>query len=225
MVTRNLIEKGATDVTVTNRTPARTEAFLRDFPEARSLPFADRILAAAAADLVVVATGASEPVLTAPELETAMLRRQGRSLLVVDLGMPRNVDPAAARLGNVFLHHVDSLENLIQRNLKRRREEVPRVEEILAEEIAHLLAWYRGLEAEPVIAQLQKQAERVRQQEVGAVLDRFPPETHEQLDRLTRALVRKILHHPSKRLRVANGDEGLPQIDLVRELFHLDDEA
>jgi glutamyl-tRNA reductase len=225
MVTRNLIEKGATDVTVTNRTPARTEAFLREFPEARSLPFADRILAAAAADLVVVATGASEPVLTAPELETAMLRRQGRSLLVVDLGMPRNVDPAAARLGNVFLHHVDSLENLIQRNLKRRREEVPRVEEILAEEIAHLLAWYRGLEAEPVIAQLQKQAERVRQQEVGAVLDRFPPETHEQLDRLTRALVRKILHHPSKRLRVANGDEGLPQIDLVRELFHLDDEA
>ena len=225
MVTRNLIEKGASRLTVTNRTEARAQEFLREFPEAKAAPFGDRILAVAAADLVVVATGASEPVLTAADLETAMLRRPGRSLLVVDLGMPRNVDPGAARLGNVFLHHIDSLENLIQRNLKRRREEVPRVEEIVEEEIAHLLAWYRGMEAEPVIAQLQRQAERVRQQEVGAVLDRFPPETHEQLDRLTRALVRKILHHPSKRLRVADGDEGLPQIDLVRELFRLDDEA
>lgn len=224
MVTRNLIEKGASKVTVTNRTTARAEEFLREFPDSKSAPFTDRIVAVAGADLVVVATGAPEPVLTAADLETAMLRRPGRSLLVVDLGMPRNVDPASSRLGNVFLHHIDSLENLIQRNLKRRREEVPRVEEILDEELAHLLAWYRSLEAEPVIARLQKQAERVRQHEVEAVLDRFPPETHEQLERLTRSLVRKILHHPSRRLRVANGEEGLPQIDLVRELFGLDEE-
>jgi glutamyl-tRNA reductase len=153
-----------------------------------------------------------------------MDRRQGRPLLVVDLGVPRNVDPAAARLGNVFLHHIDSLESLIQRNLKRRREEVPKVEEILEEELAHLLTWYRGLEAEPVIARLQKQAERVRRQETAAVLERFPPETHEELERLTRSLVRKILHHPSKRLRNGHGEDALPHLDLVRELFQLDEE-
>lgn len=224
MVSRNLLEKGASRLTVTNRTEARTEEFLRELPDARVHPFADRAAAVAGSDLVVVATGAPEPVLTTGHLEAAMDRRQGRPLLVVDLGVPRNVDPAAARLGNVFLHHIDSLESLIQRNLKRRREEVPKVEEILEEELGHLLTWYRGLEAEPVIARLQKQAERVRRQETAAVLERFPPETHEELERLTRSLVRKILHHPSKRLRNGDGEDALPHLDLVRELFHLDEE-
>ncbi|MFP3940325.1 MAG: glutamyl-tRNA reductase [Acidobacteriota bacterium] len=224
MVTRNLLEKGATRLGVTNRTERRADEFLREFPEARGVPFEDRILGVAESDLVVVATGAAEPVLTATDLETAMLRRPGRPLLVVDLGVPRNVDPRAGRLNNVFLHHIDSLETLIQRNLKRRRAEVPRVEEILDQELAHLLAWYRGLEAEPVIARLQKQAEEVRRRELEAVLERFPAETHDDLDRMTRALVRKILHHPSKRLRNGDGDEALPHLDLVRELFQLDDE-
>jgi len=224
MVTRNLLEKGALRLTVTNRTAERAEEFLREFPDALSHPFDDRVRAVAAADLVVVATGAEEPVLGEAHLEAAMARRQGRPLLVVDLGVPRNVAPAAARLGNVFLHHLDSLETLIQRNLKRRREEVPRVEEILEEELDHLFVWYRGLAAEPVIARLQKRAERVRQQEVAGVLGRFPPETHEHLDLLTRSLVRKLLHHPSKRLRNGNGQEMLPHLDLVRELFQLDEE-
>ena len=224
MVTRNLLEKGAVRLTVTNRSPERAREFLAEFPSAHGHPFDERVLAIAAADLVVVATGAAEPVLTAEHLEAAMARRQGRPLLVVDLGVPRNVDPAAARLGNVFLHHIDSLETLIQRNLKRRREEVPRVEEILEEELDHLLAWYRGMEAEPVIARLQKQAERVRRQEVAAALAQFPAETHEPLERLTRSLVRKILHHPSKRLRNGHGEEVLPHLALVTELFQLDAE-
>ena len=224
MVTRNLLEKGACHLTVTNRSAARVESFLEEFSEAQVLPFDDRVHGVAAADLVVVTTGADQPVLRSEDFATAMLRRPGRSLLVVDLGIPRNVEPSAARLSNVFLHDVDSLETLIQRNLKRRREEVPRVEEILDDELGHLLAWYRGLEAEPVIASLQKQAERLRQQELASVLDRFPAETHEDLDRLTRALVRKILHHPSRRLRSANGEDQLPHLDMVRELFQLDQE-
>ena len=230
MVTRNLVEKGATRLEVTNRTPERAEELLREHAEgligrgARTVAFSERLDAVAGADLMVVATGAPEPIVTAGDLRTAMSRRPGRPLLVVDLSVPRNVDPAAARLANVFLHPVDSLDKLIQRNLKRRREEVPRVEEILEDELDHLLAWYRGLEAEPLIARLQKQAERVRRGELDAALAEFPPETHDALDRLTRSLVRKILHHPSKRLRTADGERRLPHLDLVRELFRLDDE-
>lgn len=222
MVARNLVEKGATRLTVANRTASRTEELLREHPGTRAVPFDERIHAVAAADLVVVATGAAEPILSERDLETAMLRRPGRPLLVVDLAVPRNVSPAAGRLNNVFLHPVDSLENLIERNLKRRREEIPNVVEIVEEELAHLLGWYRGLEAEPVIESLQKQAERVRRRELDAAIAAFPPETHEALDRLTRSMVRKILHHPSKRLRVAGGEESLPHLDLVRELFQLD---
>ena len=137
--------------------------------------------------------------------------------------MPRNVEAAAGKVENVFLHTIDSLDNLIQRNLKRRKEELPRVEEIIDQELAHFRAWFRGLEAEPLIARLQKQAEKHPPAGAGRGPARFPAETHEELERLTRSLVRKILHHPSNRLRARDG-EDLSRLDLVRELFHLDDD-
>ena len=116
------------------------------------MPFAERAEALAAADLVIASTGAEEPVITRAHLTAAKVGRRGRPLLVVDLGVPRNVEPAAGKVENVFLHPIDSLDHLIQRNLKRRKEEVPRVEEIVDEELALFQAWYRGLQAEPLIA-------------------------------------------------------------------------
>lgn len=224
LATRSLLERGATGITVTNRSPSRLDDFLREFPATETVDFDDRSRAIAASDLVVVATGAPEPVVTGDAIREVMDRRPGRPLLLVDLGVPRNIDPAAARAENVFLHDIDSLEKLIQRNLKARREEVPEVQEILEQEMEHFLGWLRGLEAEPLIARLQKQAEKVRRQELDSALGRFPPETHEQLDRLTKSLVRKILHHPSVRLRGREGGDALPHLDLVRELFKLDEE-
>ena len=222
-VARPLVERGARELKVANRGAERARQFLEEFPEAEAVPFDDRLAAVSEADLVIASTGADEPVLTRRQLKEAMRSRPPRPLLVVDLGVPRNVEPAAGKVENVFLHSIDSLEHLIQRNLKRRKEEVPRVEEIIEQELGHFQSWFRGLEAEPLVARLQKQAEKIRQQELAAALSRFPAETHQDLERLTRALVRKILHHPSSRLRARDG-EDLSRLDLVRELFHLDDE-
>lgn len=225
MVGRNLTEKGIEQLTVTNRTPSRAEAFREQFPTAQVLAFEDRIEGVTGADIVVVTTGASEPVLTRKQIEQGMRPRARNKLLLVDLGVPRNVEPAAGKLENVFLHSVDSLEGLIERNLKRRRGEIPRVVELIDQELEHFHTWYRSLEAEPLIARLQKQAEQIRQQELASAYRHFPEETHEALDRMTRALVRKILHHPSTTLRGA-GEDGasLPRLDLVRELFGLDED-
>jgi glutamyl-tRNA reductase len=222
-VARNLGERGVRQIQVTNRSAERARQFLEEFPGAAAVPFAERGAALGTADLVIASTGADEPVITRHHLAEARLARRSRPLLVVDLGVPRNVEPAAGKVENVFLHTLDSLEHLIQRNLKRRKEEVPRAEEIVDEELAHFHGWYRSLQAEPLIAQLQKQAERLRRQELAQALPHFPAATHEHLDRLTRSLVRKILHHPSNRLRGRDGVEHLPRLDLVRELFHLDD--
>jgi glutamyl-tRNA reductase len=142
----------------------------------------------------------------------------------VDLGVPRNVEPSAAKIGNLFLHTIDSLEHLIQKNLKRRKEEIPRVEEIVEQELSHFRGWYKALEAEPVVASLQRQAERIRRHELEEALKRFPPETHADLDRLTRSLVRKILHHPSAHLRTQDAAHDISRLHFVRELFRLDDE-
>ena len=176
-VARPLVERGARELLVANRSEERARQFKEELPQAQLLSFAERLDALRTADVVIATTGADEPVLTRKQLKEAMASRRGRKLLVVDLGVPRNVEAAASRLDNLFLHTIDSLDLLIQKNLKRRKEEVPRVEEILDQE----------------------------------------------LERLTRSLVRKILHHPSTRLRARDG-EDLSRLDLVRELFHLDDE-
>jgi glutamyl-tRNA reductase len=222
-VARPVVERGARELKVANRGAERARQFQEEFPNAEILSFEERFAATSAADLVIVSTGADEPVLTRRQIKEAMSHRRSRPLLVVDLGVPRNVEPAASRVENVFLHTVDSLDNLIQRNLKLRKEEVPRVEEIIDQELGLFRTWFRGLEAEPLIARLQKQAEKIRRQELAEAVTRFPAETHEELERLTRSLVRKILHHPSTRLRAKDG-EDLSRLDLVRELFHLDDD-
>jgi glutamyl-tRNA reductase len=222
-VARNLGERGVTDLRVANRSPERARQFLEEFPRAVAVPFDERQETLAAADLVIASTGADEPVITRRQLAAARIARRNRPLLVVDLGVPRNVEPEAGKIENVFLHSLDSLDHLIQRNLKRRKEEVPRVEEILDQELAHFHGWYRGMQAEPLIALLQKQAESIRRQELAQALAHFPAESHPHLDRLTRSLVRKILHHPSNRLRGRGGEGHLPRLDLVRELFLLDE--
>jgi glutamyl-tRNA reductase len=221
-VARPVVERGARELKVANRSAERARQFQEEFPEAEILSFDERLEAAREADLVIASTGAEEPVLTRRQIKEAMSHRRSRPLLVVDLGVPRNVEAGASRVENVFLHTVDSLDHLIQRNLKRRKEEVPQVEEIIDQELGLFRTWFRGLEAEPLIARLQKQAEKIRRQELAEALGRFPTETHDELERLTRALVRKILHHPSSRLRAKDG-EDLSRLDLVRELFHLDD--
>ncbi len=226
-VARPLVERGARELRVANRSAERMRQLQEEIPQAQLLSFDERLAAVREAEVVVVSTGAEEPVFTRKQLKEAMKARSTSPLLVVDLGVPRNVEPSAGKIENVFLHTIDSLENLIQRNLKRRKEEVPRVQEIIEEELGQFRAWFRNLEAEPVVAQIQRQAERIRQQEVEAVLSRFPPETHGDLERLTRSLVRKILHHPSAHLR--GQGEGSPKRDLsrlhlVRELFHLDED-
>jgi glutamyl-tRNA reductase len=223
VVARGLGERGASQLRVANRTPERVRQFQEEFPHAVALTFPERLEALAAADLLIVSTGAEEPVVTRRQLAVAMASRRTRPLLVVDLSVPRNVEPDAGRIENVFLHSIDSLDHLIQRNLKLRKDEVPRVEEILDQELGRFHGWYRGLQAEPLIASLQKQAERIRRQELAQALPHFPASSHEHLDRLTRSLVRKILHHPSNHLRGRGGAPDLPRLDLVRELFRLDD--
>ena len=225
-VVRNLLERGADDVRVANRGAERARKLQQEFPAITLLPLDDRFDAAANADLVVTTTSAGEPLLTHDQLKKALSRRSGRPLLVVDLGVPRNVEESAGRLDNVFLHSIDSLQTLIDRNLKKRREEVPQVAEIIGQELARFAGWYRSLEAEPLVARLQKQAEGIRRRELDHAYKRFPAETHDDLDRFTRSLVRKILHNPSMKLRSAGdgGEAGLQRLDLARELFELDDD-
>jgi glutamyl-tRNA reductase len=219
-VARSLRDRGAGELRVANRGRERADKLRSIFPDARAVAYEDRFEAARGCDVIVTSTSADSQVFGRGEFQDLTRERVDRPLLVADLGVPRNVDPAAGDLEGLFLHDVDSLEDLIARNLEQRRKEVPRVHEILDRELARFDAWYRGRAVEPLIAQLQRRAESIRQLELDGVRDRFPAETHAQLEQLTRSLVRKLLHHPSSRLAELDAAEA-EKLEWVRELFRL----
>lgn len=224
LVAQALADRSSGELLFVNRSDERAVTFQKRFPLARRIPWAQMSAALEESDVVVTTTSAPEPILTTGDLREIMERRRSRPLLLVDLGVPRNVESGVAELDNLFLHDIDSLQSLVERNLDRRRAEVPRVEAIVADELQRFAEWHRRRKAEPVVASLQRRAEEIRRHEVEAVRDAFPVELHDQLDRMTRALVRKILHHPSHQLRQGSARGELAQLELARELFQLDDE-
>src|SRR5262249_14331371 len=148
-----------------------------------------------------------------------------RSYLIVDIGVPRDVDAEVRRIDNVFLHDVDGLQVMIEQTLIKRRREVPKVERIIAEEIDSFLDWHRGLQAAPVIKELRGKLEKVREQEIARHASQLSPEQRTAVESVTRAFLNKLLHRPTALLRDASaqGEIGRRHIEAVREVFGLDD--
>ena len=152
-------------------------------------------------------------------------RRQHASFLVVDIGVPRDVDAAVGDIDNVFLHNVDSLQDMIEHSLLRRRREVPRVERIIQEETDRFLEWYAGLQVGPAIRELRDRLETLRLQEIARA--KLSPEQRAAVDQVTQSLLNKILHRPMALLREAStqGETGRRRLQTVREIFGLDASA
>ena len=144
----------------------------------------------------------------------------------VDLAVPRDIDPAAARLPNVFLHDLDALAAIVAQSLEQRRAEIPKVEAIIEQEVLRFMRWHRSLELKPTVTAFRSQFERIAREELDRHRGRFRPEDQPALEALTRSIVRKLLHRPTTALNRAGEDsgEGIRRIDAVRELFGIERE-
>jgi glutamyl-tRNA reductase len=151
------------------------------------------------ADAVVVATGAPKPLLDVPSLAKVVARRD-RPLLVIDLALPRNVAPAVGGLAGVELHDLDAIQAIVGRNSAARRREAEGATDLLRCELARFGAWRRQAGAEPLVAEMWREAERIRASELARIGGLTDSE-RARLDSLTRSLVRRLLHGPAQRLR------------------------
>jgi glutamyl-tRNA reductase len=176
-------------------------------------------------DLVICSTSSSRPVLTAADVERAQDARRCRPLCIVDIAVPRDVEPAAATVAGVSLVDLDVLGGRVESNLERRRAELPAAERIVAVELARTIAVVGERDAAgPTIAALARQAEAVRRREVERTAARLglgDGEGRRQLDALTRSLVRKLLHAPITHIKDNLDDPGVALA--LREAFALDD--
>lgn len=210
-------------LTIANRTVEKAMAVAAQLG-GEPMSLAGMPAALARADVVVCATGAPGAVVTYEMVAAAMRTRGSRPLVFVDIAVPRDVDPAVARIDNVFVHTIDALRTIVDQNLARRQREVPRVEAIVDDEVERFFRWMRALEVTPVVVDLRERFETIRREELERHLRHFAPADHQRLEALTRGLVNKLLHRPTTRIKSLDPDseDGVIRLETVRALFDLD---
>ena len=223
-----LLKRGVRDVVIANRTAASADDLAGRFG-GRGVGL-DRLDAELrAADIVISSTGAPAPILGRVRMEAAMAARADRPMVIVDISVPRDVDPTVTGVGGVELFDIDDLESIVEAGLDGRRREALRAEALVGAAVQRFSSWRRGLSAAPAIASLRARAETIRRGELGRLesqWDGLSEADRERLEILTRGIVNKLLHEPSVRMRAAAelGDrEAQAHLTSMRYLFGLED--
>jgi glutamyl-tRNA reductase len=221
---RALIKRGVSQIVVANRTYEKAVELAQVWG-GQAIAFQQLPPALARADIVITATGAPHPILDRALLEPAMAARPERPLLIMDIAVPRNVDPNVAELPNVHLHNIDELQGQADENGRERAAAIPQVELIVAEAVQQFLAWFASLEVVSTLTALRQQVEQWRQAELERLFNRLEVTERERelIAGMSQRLVNKILHAPSVSLKqeAANG-HGAAYLATVRQLFWLD---
>ena len=227
LAAKALAKAGTGEITVVNRTEERA-VDLAELFKANSLPFEELEDGVADADILICSTTAPESLLDEPALERAMAGRPERPLFIVDIAVPRDVDPAAGEVPGVVLRDIDDLGTVVENNRGSRLVEVSEVEEIVAAEVRHFTDWERSTEFGPTAAALIEKADEIRRAEIERMqphLRNMTPEQIEAVEHLSRRMVAKIFHTPLARAKkTANTKQGSLYLDALRELFELGDE-
>jgi glutamyl-tRNA reductase len=180
------------------------------------------------ADIVVSSTSSPHPIVGAEELGLVMAQREGRPLLLIDIAVPRDIDPRCGEVQGVTLYDIDDLQAVVARNLGARAEVIPRAEQIVEEEIRRFARWLGQREALPTIAALREHGagivEQVLQENDGH-WESASPRDLARVEAIARAVLSRLLHEPTIRLRSFSEDRGHASLQLVRELFGLVDEG
>jgi len=219
-----LASEGVRVTIVANRTYERARAIAEDL-HARALTLDEAWDHFADADIVLCSTAAPHTVVTWDRVAPVVARRGGRPLCILDLAVPRDVDPAVAQLENVFLYDIDDLQAVAAQAASQRRSDIPAAEHIVSEEVERFWAWYGGLAVVPVLKELRDQMERVRADEVERALRRMhlTPEDRAQLEQFSHALLNKFLHQPTIALKEAAGaGRGYGLLEALKRLFGLE---
>jgi glutamyl-tRNA reductase len=215
-------------ITIASRTLASAEALAAQLGGS-AIPWSSLPSALGSVDIVVTATGATEPVLTRARIEEAMRPRRGRPLFVIDIALPRDVEASAGNLDDVFLYNLDDLQTIVQENLARRTAELDRAERIVGEELERFTSWLQSRDIVPTVVALRQRFESIRQSELQRLepkLASLPPDARARVDEITRLIIEKLLLTPTEQLKSINDETmAVAYADAVNKLFSLGEEG
>jgi glutamyl-tRNA reductase len=225
---KHLVGKSIGEVKIANRTRAKAEALLASLKAKGSVVnYEDMVDALRTVDIVISSVTSPSYVVSPEDVQKVMKQRLNNPLFIIDIGVPRNVNPAANEVDNVFVYDLDSLNSIVDKNLGKREAEIPRVHAIVEQELEAFLHWHNSLQVNPTIQDLRGALETIRQQEVEKNINRFKPEDRELVELVTKRIVNKILHQPTTTLKqgAENGSAGAEtiwRIKTLRDLFGID---
>jgi len=227
LTARALAEQGAGTIFVANRHADRALSLAQRFGGKvvglDGLP--DQLLLA---DIVLSSTSSPHPIVGRDELEQVMAERQERPLLLIDIAVPRDIEATCGELQGVSLYDIDDLQAVVARNLSTRENEAPRAQEIVEEEIHRFARWLGQLETLPTISALREHGSNLVEQVLAENAGRWEsasPRDLARIEAVARAVMSRLLHEPTIRLRSFSEERGHASLELVRELFGLREDA
>ncbi len=225
LTAKHLQSKNIGKLVFTNRTREKAEAIASEL-KGSVIDFDSFHAELKNVDIIISSVTIPSYILTAQQIQGAMRQRHNNPLFIIDIGVPRNIDPEVSKIDNVFLNDIDALNNMIDKNLEKRRVEVPKVKKIIFEELEQFYNWFKSLQVNPTIQELRTQFELIREDEVRKNINRFSETDKELVEILTKRIVNKILHTPIVNLKNGTNTEAdedtMNKVSLLRHLFGLE---
>jgi glutamyl-tRNA reductase len=222
---RHLRNAGVEDIVIANRTLENAEVLAKEFG-AHATDLSTIPLHLVSTDIVIAATASQLPILGKGTVESALKERRHKPIFMVDLAVPRDIEPEVGNLRDIYLYSVDDLEQIIDQNRNNREEEAIKANAIISESVSRFLADHRSLGAQNTLVRFRSAHENLKEAELKKALQRLENgEDPEQIIRsLANQLTNKIIHTPSIQLKQAGKDGRLELLDAVEDLFQLRDE-
>ncbi len=225
LAARHLMNNGVKEVIVANRSFERACDLSKEF-NGRPVALDDFLREMLHSDIVICSTGAPNYILMKDQMQKVMKERKQRPVFLIDISVPRNIDPKINDLDNVYLYNIDDLQGIVDANMFERKKEAEKAEKIIEEEIEPFLKWLSSLDSVPTIVALREKAEEIKKEEFEKLMNRFPEMEDKQkkaIECMAAAIINKLIHPPTKALKEDPEDKDL-MIAIIKKLYGINGE-
>jgi glutamyl-tRNA reductase len=225
LAAKHMINNGVRSIIVANRTYETGCNLAKEF-NGRAIRFDDYLDELVHADILICSTGAPKYVLMKEQMKKVMKERKNRPVFIIDISVPRNIDPEINDVNNVYLYDVDDLKGVVDTNIMERQKEAKKAEEIIDEEIETFRKWLCSLDSVPAVIALREKAEGIRKEEVERLLNRFPDlgeKEKKAIEAMAGAIINKLIHPPTVALREDSEDRDI-MVATIKRLYGLNGE-
>jgi len=224
LAARHLVNNGVKEVIVANRRYERACELAKEF-NGRPVAFDEFLQEMVRADIVICSTGAQHFILTKAQVHKVMKERKQRPVFIIDISVPRNVDPEVGDLDNVYLYNIDDLKDFVDKNKFERQKEAEKAEQIVEDALEPFLKWMSSLDSVPTIVALRDKSAEIKQEELIKLLNKFPElgeKEREAIEHMAAAIINKLIHPPTMALK-ENGEDRDTLIAAIRRLYGIDE--